>query len=217
MADYAKLWMQSSLNKVAVNRAREVMSQIGSSLPCTVVGVSGSVVRVSFEVDSSPWTLPQITIPKAESPWYRQPTQIGDTGVTIAADVYLGLISGMGGGLPNINVIPGDFSALIFLPVSNQNSPPSDQNAAIVSGPNGAIIETTTGTESSVITDTVGTTITFGGVTFVVNATGITGTIGAKSFALTAAGFTINGILFNTHVHPYLPGTGASTDTGGPV
>ena len=217
MADYAKLWMQGNLNKLAINRARSVITELGASLPCSVVGVSGSIVRVAFAVDASPWTLPQLTIPKAESPWIRMPTQVGDKGFTIPLDVYHGIISGMGSGLPKIGVTPGNLSALIFVPCSNSSSPPSDQNAAIVQGPNGAIMQTTEGTASSVITNSAGTTITFGGVTFVVNATGITGTIGAKSFALTAAGFTMDGIVFDTHVHSYLPGTGASTDTGVPI
>jgi len=215
MADHAKLWLQSNLNQLAINRATEVMAQRGASLPCHVTAVSGSIVTVAFDVDSAPWTLPEITIPKAESPWYRQPTQIGDTGITIAADVYHGIISGMGGELPKIGVVPGNFSALIFLPVSNKNTPPSDQDAAIVSGPNGAVLETTVGTVSSVVTNQTGTTITFGGVTLVVNATGITGTIGTQHFSLTNAGFFINGLNFGTHHHTGV--TIGSGNTGGPV
>ena len=213
--DYAKVWMQSSLNKLAISRAREVMDEMGYSLPCKVEGVSGSIVRVAFEVDASPWTLPQITIPKAESPWIRMPTQKGDSGFTMPLDVYHGVISGLGSGIPNINVTPGNLSALIFFPCSNSNSPPIDQNAAIVQGPNGAIMQTTAGATSSVITNTSGTIITFGGVTFVVNASGITGTIGTQSFALTSAGFSINGLDFGTHYHGGVQTGGGNT--GGPL
>lgn len=198
MADHAKLWLQSSLNQLSINRATEVMAQRGAALPCHVTAVSGSIVTVAFDVDSAPWTLPQITIPKAESPWYRQPTQIGDTGITITADVYLGNISGMGGGLPDIKVTPGNLSALVFVPVSNKSKPPSDPNAAIVSGPNGAIIETQDGT-----------------CKIVLNTSGITMTLGAKVVSLTSAGFTIDGKLFDGHIHGGVAVGGGNS--GGPV
>ena len=215
MTDYAKIWMQSNANKLATNRAREAMEHLGYSLPCKVVGRSGSIVRVAFEVDSTPWTLPQITIPKSESPWIRMPTQIGDSGFTMPLDVYHGVISGLGGGIPKIGVTPGNLSALVFFPCSNSNSPPSDPDAAINQGPNGAIMQTTAGTASSVITNTTGTIITFGGVTFVVNAHGITGTIGAHTFALTNTGFAVDGLDFGTHLHGLV--TTGTNDTGTPI
>ena len=98
-----------------------------------------------------------------------------------------------------------------------KSSPPIDQNAAQVSGPNGVIIQTTGGTTSSVVTNTSGTTVTFGGVTLVVNATGISMTIGIRTVALTSAGLTIDGILFESHEHQYAPGTGTITNTSGPL
>ena len=197
-SDHTKNWFQRDINQAAINRARDVISREGMALPCVVTGVSGSLVTVSFEVDSTPYTLPQITIPKAESPYFRQPTQIGDTGITIPSDVYIGFISGMSSELPKIGVQPGNLSALIFVPVSNKNDPPSDQNAAIVQGPDGAIMRTLDGT-----------------VSIVLNSSGITMTLGSKVVALTSAGLTIDGILFDTHHH-----TGVSTgggNTGGPA
>jgi len=145
--DFSKLWIQQNLNQNAIRRASEAIQRTGRALPCKVTAVSGSIVTVEFEVDSTPWTLPQITIPKAESPYFRMPTQIGDLGITIPCDVYLGGISGLGGGTANMNPA-ANLSALMFMPVSNKNSPPIDPNAAQIEGPNGVIAQTSDGANS---------------------------------------------------------------------
>jgi hypothetical protein len=179
--NYAKLWVQKSANQLAINRVQQAIENLGRALPCRVVKVTGSIVTVAFEVNSAPFTLPNITIPKAESNWVRMPTQEGDFGYTAPADAYLGGVSGLGGGTATLTR-PGNLSALVFTPVSNRNSPPIDQNAAQIQGPNGAIIKTTSGTTSSVVTNQEGTTITFGTTTLVVNASGITLTVGGQTF-----------------------------------
>lgn len=229
-SNFSKLWIQRKLNEAAILRAKEEIFATGWALPCRVVAVSGSIVTVAFEVDSSPWTLPQITIPKAESNWIRMPTQIGDFGYTVPADVHLGQISGLGTGTPKITTSPANLSGLVFHPVSNKNAPPSDPNAAIVQGPNGAIIQTTAGTASSIVTNASGTTITYGSVTVVVNASGVT--ITASDVTVDAATTTINGTLtvtgsvtasdlvagnisFNSHYHGGV--TTGSGNTSGPA
>ena len=217
--NYAKLWMQSTANQLAVNRATQAIQNTGRALPCRVVNVSGAIVTVAFEVQNSPQTLPQITIPKAESPWVRMPTQVGDRGVTMPSDAYLGGVSGLGGGTATLTPT-GNLTALVFVPISNSGSPPIDQNAAQVQGPNGAIIRTTTGTTSSIVTNDSGTTITFGTTTLTVNASGITLTVGGQTF--TWGGSTAISTLpiqapdvilprgsVNNHVH-----TGVQTGTG---
>jgi hypothetical protein len=185
--NYAKLWVQKSANQLAINRAQQAILNLGRALPCRVVKVSGAIVTVAFEVNAAPFTLPNITIPKAESNWIRMPTQVGDFGMTMPADAYLGGVSGLGGGVATLTR-PGNLSALQFVPVSNSESPPIDQNAAQVQGPNGAIIQTTTGTASSVVTNQEGTTITFGAVSLVVNASGVTVTVGGETFTLGSTG-----------------------------
>lgn len=172
MADnYAKLWLQNSLGQLAIKKARQQIENTGNCLPCRVTAVNGSIVTVEFEVQSE-WTLPPVTIPKAESPWIRNPTQVGDKGITLPADVYLGGISGLGGGTADFSQV-GNLSALVFVPVSNSGSPPIDQNAAQIQGPNGAIVRTTTGTTSEIVTDQSGTKITYGSVTVVINSSGV--------------------------------------------
>jgi hypothetical protein len=235
MADnYDKLWVQKSANQLAINRAQQAIQKLGRALPCRVVSVSGSIVTVAFEVSDSVQALPNITIPKAESPWIRMPTQVGDKGVTMPADTYLGGVSGLGGGTATLTQ-RANLTALVFVPVSNSGSGPIDQNAAQIQGPNGVISRTTQGTTSSVVTNQSGTTATFGSNTAVVeetqillnfggvtslmlNADGVTITAGGKTFTFGAAGATMgNGVVFEDHVHPYIPGSNPETDTGGPV
>ncbi|SAK53637.1 hypothetical protein AWB78_01345 [Caballeronia calidae] len=182
MADnYSKLWLQNSLNQVAITRAQQAIESLGRALPCRVTAVEGAIVTIAFEMDTAPWTLPPITIPKAESPWIRMPTQVGDQGVTMPADVYLGGVSGLGVGTADFRQA-GNLEALVFVPVSNASSPPIDQDAAQVQGPNGTILRTTEGTTSSIVTDQNGTTITFGTTSLVINATGITLTVDGQTF-----------------------------------
>lgn len=233
MADnYDKLWIQRSANQLAINRANQAIENLGRALPCRVVKVAGSIVTVAFEVNAAPYTLKNITIPKAEGPWIRMPTQVGDKGITTPADAYLSGISGLGGGVANLTK-PGNFSALVFVPVSNANSPPIDPDAAQVEGPNGAIIRTTAGTTSEIVTNTAGTTVTFGTSTVVVNATetalafgsnslvlnasGITMTFGAQTIVLNGSGLSINGESYENHTHGYFPGTGTKTQTDPPI
>ena len=133
------------------------------------------------------------------------PTQVGDLGVTMPADVYLGGISGLGGGTADFTQ-RGNLTALVFVPVSSAGSPPIDQNAAQVQGPNGAIIQTTEGTASSVVTNQAGTTITFGSNTLTLNASGLTVTIGGVSFVVAGSGITHNG---NTQLNGNVGQSGA--------
>lgn len=214
-SNYQKLWIQKNLNQVAINQAAKQIEQQGSALPCHVVAVSGSIVTVAFDVQG-PWTLPRITIPKAESPWIRMPTQVGDKGMTIPSDAYLGGISGLGGGTASMTRTPGNLSALVFVPVSSLGSPPSNQNAAIVQGPDGAIIQTTSGTASSIVVNSSGITMTFGSTVVTINASGVsitgnttvTGTLGSTG------NMTAGSIDLQTHYHSGV--TTGSGNTGGP-
>ncbi|MHB1659851.1 MAG: hypothetical protein ACYCRF_11200, partial [Acidithiobacillus sp.] len=58
---------------------------------------------------------------------------------------------------------------------------------------------------------------TLGSTTFVLTSTSITMTAGGKTVVVDSSGLTIDGIPFGTHAHTYNPGSGATTDTGGPV
>ncbi len=196
--NFQKTPLAASLNRIAVQNVATQMQKQGKAWPCSVVAVNGSMVTVKFEVTSTQ-TLPQITIPKAESAWIRSPTQVGDVGLTVPADVYLGGISGLGGGTAS-TVQPPNLTALVWVPVAAKSFSSVNANAAFISGPQGAVIQTEDGTSK-----------------IVVNESGITMTFGGKTVALNSSGFTIDGVLFDTHRHLYNPGAGTATDTGGPV
>ena len=206
--NYAKLWAQKRINQASIQRAAEAIQRTGRALPCRVTAVSGAIVTVAFQVDSTPWTLPSITIPKAESNWIRMPTQIGDLGMTLPADVLLGQISGLGtGNLPTLTVPTNNLSALVFVPVSNANSPPPDQNAAVCQGPNGFLGRVEGGT-SEVLANNSETSLTFGSGSVVINSSGITLTFGSISIAITSSGVAVTG---NMSVSGALGSTGNMT------
>ena len=206
--NYAKLWAQKRINQASIQRAAESIQRTGRALPCRVTAVSGAIVTVAFQVDSTPWTLPSITIPKAESNWIRMPTQVGDLGMTLPADVLLGQISGIGSGeLPTLTVPTNNLSALVFVPVSNANSPPPDPDAAVCQGPNGFLGRVEDGT-SEVLANNSEASLTFGGGSVVINSSGITLTFGSISIAITSSGVAVTG---NMSVSGALGSTGNMT------
>lgn len=214
---FDKLWLQSSVNSAAIKRAIEAINQRGKSLPCRIVEVVGQIVTVEFALDSAPWTLPPITIPVASSPYDYIPYQVGDTGFTVPSDVYLGGISGLGGGTATMTM-RGNLSALVFVPVGKKSFIPANANARIIQGPDGWISQTTEGaTPCSIVGNQGGITLTYGSTSIAMTATSITMTAGGETVTLSSSGFQNGGVdIGNTHTHPYLPGTGATTETGVP-
>jgi len=206
----AKLWPQASPIDNSASIVEVVLSELQRALPCHVVSVSGSIVTVAFDVANPPVPLPQVTIPKAESTWLRSPTQVGDKGVVLAADAYLEPIAGMASGTAPFTR-PSTYGGLVFVPVSQQPSPPADPNAAYAQGPNGFVGQTTTGTTSSIVTNSSGTVITFGSVSLTINASGVTIAGGNLTVNEDA---TIKGIQYSTHVHTGV--TSGTSVTGAP-
>jgi len=151
--DYQQLWIQRNLNTLAATRAAEAIESTGRALPCQVTAVNGSIVTVKFEVTvpyvmpdgtASTYTLPPLTLPKAESQWMRAPTQVGDFGMTVPADTFLGGISGLGAGVADLGVDYGNLTTLVFVPVAAAGfSAAPDPNKAWVNGPAGAVISDT--------------------------------------------------------------------------
>ncbi|MBU9228202.1 hypothetical protein [Burkholderia multivorans] len=216
MADnYSKLPLQRSLNRVAIARAAQAIEDTGNALPCRVTKVSGAIVTVEFEMQGT-WTLPPVTIPKAESPWIRNPTQVGDKGVTMPADAYLGGISGLGGGTADFRR-RGNLTALVFVPVSNAGSAPDDPNAAQVCGPNGMIARTTQGTPSSCVVNQNGVSMMYGGASLSLTAAGIVMSFGGHTITLDGSGLSIDGNSYANHTHGYFPGTGSKVQSDPPI
>ena len=137
------LWLQPNLNMLAYGKALEAIAQTGRALPSKVTAVNGALVTVQIEA-TGPWTIPLLTIPKAESQWLRAPVQVGDVGLTLPADTFLGGISGQGSGVANLETNYGNLTTLVWIPCAATTFGVSpDANKAWVNGPNGAVASDT--------------------------------------------------------------------------
>lgn len=212
--DYEKQWFGQSLNQVGIARASEATHRLGKALPCVVTAVSGSFVTVAFEVNSAPWTLPAITIPKAEGPWIRSPTQVGDYGLTMPADAYVTAISGQGGGTPDLTQ-PGNLAALVWVPVASRAFSTVDTTKAFVSGPTGVVMQTEDGHVALTLTE-AGLALVINGVTVSTwggSGLAVVGTVTATGDVVSQSGGT--NISLTSHVHSGV--TSGGSDTGPPV
>lgn len=147
MSNGQKFPFLKALNN-AIHTASEDRAAIeGRSLPCHVVGVDGQIVTVQFDMLPDGTQYPQVTIPIATFEYIRYPVQIGDKGVTVAADVSLRGISGLGTGIASraltLSLVP-----LFFVPLSNAGWTKEDPDKIVLYGPDGAILKTADGASS---------------------------------------------------------------------
>ncbi len=145
MADNAqKNWLQLSLNRFGQKKAAEAIQQLGKALPCSVAAIPVAgvpIVTVKFEVNAAPFTIPNVTCPLFGPEWIRYPVAVGTKGVVFPADAYLGGVSGIGDGVAQLGVLPGNLSALVFFPIGNKTWDPSESpNSLVLYGPDGVII-----------------------------------------------------------------------------
>jgi hypothetical protein len=214
-----KLWVQQNLNALAATRAALAIQQTGRALPCSVLAVNPpdpatgnplgyGFVHVQFELTvpytkpdgtAGTYTLPPLILAKAESQWLRAPTQVGDFGMTVPADTFLGGISGLGTGVADLGTDYGNLSTLVFVPVAATSFPAApDPNSAWVNGPNGAVLSDTAQTASVTVAENL-VTIVAGSNTWTFDATGLT---------------LSTGIVAETHVHDV---TAVGSNTGEPI
>lgn len=175
--------LMESMNRVSIQRASDALELQGMALPCHVTAVQGQIVTVAFDVVTDQ-TLPSVTIPVAASPYFWQPVQIGDKGVTVPADAYLGGVSGLGGGTAQLAQQPANLTALVFVPVANKAATVPDSAQAVVQGANGVLLRALTGSTKIDITPD-----------------GITLSAGGHEIVIGAAGVVIDGKTFLTHQH----------------
>lgn len=147
MSNGQKFPFLKALNN-AIHTANEDRAAIeGRSLPCHVVGVDGQIVTVQFDMLPDGTQYPQVTIPIATFEYIRYPVQNGDKGVTVAADVSLRGISGLGTGIASraltLSLVP-----LFFVPLSNNGWTKEDPDKIVLYGPDGAILKTADGASS---------------------------------------------------------------------
>ncbi|WP_238392817.1 phage baseplate protein [Buttiauxella sp. 3AFRM03] len=153
----------------------------GRSLPCHVVAVKGQIVTVQFDMLPDGIQYPEITIPIAASHYIHYRIQIGDKGVTVAADdVSLRGVSGLGAGIASKS-FSGSLTPQFFVPLSNAGWEEEDPDT----GPAGVTLKTKSGGASVTVDDAA-----------------ITLTIGDQVLELSASGLTHNGVNIGaTHTH----------------
>lgn len=150
-ADHLKTPLALNLPKVVDKGVRDAIRLTGKALPASIKAVvSSGIVTIQFDVDASPWTLPNITVPVGFPEYIRIPWQIGDKGVVFPADVRLATQAGLGAStLPKIDATPANLSALTFFPLGSANwTAADDPNSVVVYGPDGVILRNTASTHT---------------------------------------------------------------------
>lgn len=177
-----------------------VLSQLnGQQLPCSVVAVNNAIVTVKIEAQSN-MTFPHITVPQAISRYARPPTQVGDKGYLTAADVYLGGVTGLGGGVATYGKMEANLTTLIFVPLSSTDAskfPVVDPNAYHITGPNGAVIQDDSNASNITVTPSA-----------------ITITQGSASITLSGGNIQISGTLIINGT-PFMAHEHTGVQTGG--
>lgn len=159
MSDFSKKFIYSQ-NLVGV-----IDSQIGATaqvdgweLPCVVKSISGDglFVTVEFQIAQGEFPITQITIPIAESEYVRLPIQIGTVGITKKVTADISYISGQRDGLSTLNSYGNLNTALCFVPITNKKLFPAtpDKNALWLYGPDGVIIQDTSGNSKVTVSQT---------------------------------------------------------------
>jgi hypothetical protein len=179
-----KLSFSQNMNQMASRKAQDAIVTLGFALPCRVLEVQGSIVQVAFEIVDPVIILPRVWMPKAESQWLRTPIQVGDKGVTMPADAYLGGISGLGGGTASLTRTH-NLTSLVFVPAGSTDFSSVNTNAAYIAGPEGVVIQTADGASK-----------------LVVNESGMSFMNAGKTWTWNGDGFTMStGIVAETHLH----------------
>ena len=167
MADNAyKKQLGQSLNALSTERALNEIYRTGQGLPCHVTTVqvgadNCAVVTVQFDMTDIPFTLPSVSMPVFGPEYVRYPIQIGDKGMAVSADAYIGGVSGLGGGTADLTR-RANLTTLVFMPMGNVAWSNVDPNAVTVNGPNGVVTRdaqsksVTTLTPQGITTQTVG-------------------------------------------------------------
>ena len=147
MSDSQKFPFVKGLMDVVKTESDDHAAVAGRSLPCHVVKVAGQIVTVQFDMLPDGTQYPQVTIPIATFPYIRYPIQVGDRGVSVAADVSLRGVSGLGAGIASrafsMSLVP-----LFFVPLSNAGWSEEDPKKIVLYGPDGAILKTEDGASS---------------------------------------------------------------------
>ena len=140
-----KLPFSRAVNKVGEDRANADQEVQSKAVPCTVTAVNKSFVTVKLEMKGNSVSLPTITIPQAYSEWTREPTQVGDKGLAIPSDYYMGAQTGQGGGTADLYP-RANLTNLVFRHASQKSFSAWDGTKHFLNGPNGVVLQSKDGT-----------------------------------------------------------------------
>jgi hypothetical protein len=189
---------------LAQRKALDEIAKRGQALPGHVVAATGAIVTVNFDVTDV--TLSQVQMPVFGPEYVRYPIQVGDLGVAFPASVYLGGVSGLGGGTAD-TTLRGNLSTLVWFPIGNKNwtAPPGgDANTLTLYGKTALeLLDSITGNASVKLTSS-SIALTCGGHTIVIDSTGV----------------HIDGRIFLAHEHTpgaYVVGSSPVTNNSGGV
>lgn len=197
-----KTALASSLNRFAARKIADFSQIAGKALPCSIVSVDGSIVTVKFELESTPFTLPNVTVPVAYPEYIRVPFQVGDKGVVASADLVLGGINGLGSGVA-ARSLAANLSALYFIPIGNKNwAAPIDPNKLEIYGKQGVVILNALGGQIKITLTGTDITLEVSGKKLVINNTTMTwdGDLVVKG-AITAGSGTGDQVTLQHHTH----------------
>lgn len=136
-----------TLNRWASERLKSFQNLLGKALPATLVSLDAThtIVTVQFPIKTA-WNIPQITCPLGGTPEYdRYPLQPGAPGVFLSSDVYLGGVSGLGGGVATM-AWQANMANGVWFPIGStgcdtlQQLGEDNPNQRILYGPDGAVL-----------------------------------------------------------------------------
>lgn len=205
------------MNAFAQQKAVDEIMKRGQALPGKVVAVEGAIVTVNFQVTGL--VAPNVTMPLFGPEYIRYPIQVGDLGVAFPAAVYLGGVSGLGGGTADTS-LRGNLSTLVFFPIGNTNwaTPPgSDANTLALYGKLALLLLDSLAGHGSLKLTASGITLTFGSGSLTMNSSGVTLAFGSHSIVITSSGVTlgpdttIDAKSFLPHEHSGVQAGGSNT------
>ena len=132
MSNNQRFDFRTKLNELAQNQARKAIEQLGTSLPASIVSITGQIAVVQFEVLPI-GQLPQVKIPIMGSEYVRQPFQPGAKGFVMPVDASIFTVAGMTTGTANMNPLP-NLSSLVFFPIGNMNWKAVDPQSLVLTG-----------------------------------------------------------------------------------
>lgn len=183
-----------SVNQFVDTKTDTAVELQPKSAPCTVTSVdpTGTIVTVNIDVQGA-FPYAPITCPVATTEYARAPIQKGTQGVVVSCDLYLGGVSGLGGGVATETPQP-NLSTCFFIPLGNTDlTPTDDPQSYVVYGPNGVILRD--GDSHCIFKLTPnGIQITLNGVPYMTfSSSGVALTFAGNEIAITSGGINING------------------------